>query len=66
MEVLAGARSAERELDLRRLLQRFELLRLDAVIDFDLDEHIGPWHPDSSPSKAHASSIGGVTIEPIE
>lgn len=38
----------------------------DAVIDFDLDEHIGPWHPDSSPSKAHATSTGNVTIESIE
>ncbi len=35
MEVLAGARSQERELDLRRLLQRFELLRFDVVADFD-------------------------------
>jgi predicted nucleic acid-binding protein len=35
MEVLAGARSQQRELDLRRLLQRFELLRFDVVADFD-------------------------------
>ena len=35
MEVLAGARSDEREADLRRLLLRFELLRFDASVDFD-------------------------------
>ena len=35
MEVLAGARNAQRESDLRRLLNRFELLRFDASIDFD-------------------------------
>jgi predicted nucleic acid-binding protein len=35
MEVLAGARSDERKLDLRRLLLRFTLLRFDAVADFD-------------------------------
>jgi predicted nucleic acid-binding protein len=35
MEVFAGARSDQREADLRRLLQRFELLRFDAVADFD-------------------------------
>lgn len=35
MEVVAGARSDEREADLRRLLLRFELLRFDAVMDFD-------------------------------
>lgn len=35
MEVAAGARSDEREADLRRLLLRFELLRFDAAIDFD-------------------------------
>jgi len=38
----------------------------ETLIDFHLDEHIGPWHPDSSPSKAHAMSTGGVTIETIE
>jgi len=37
-----------------------------AIIDLPLDEHIGPWHPDASPSKAHAMSIGGVTIETLE
>lgn len=35
MEVLAGARSDQRETDLRRLLLRFELLRFDVVADFD-------------------------------
>ncbi len=35
MEVLAGARDERREADLRRLLGRFELLRFDAVTDFD-------------------------------
>ena len=35
MEVLAGARNDQRELDLRRLLLRFPLLRFDAAADFD-------------------------------
>ncbi len=35
MEVVAGARSDEREADLRRLLLRFDLLRFDAAADFD-------------------------------
>ena len=35
MEVLADARSDERELDLRRLLLRFTVLRFDAAADFD-------------------------------
>ena len=35
MEVLAGARSDEREFDLRRLLLRFELMRFDVAADFD-------------------------------
>jgi predicted nucleic acid-binding protein len=35
MEVVAGARSDERERDLRRLLLRFDLLRFDPAIDFD-------------------------------
>ena len=35
MEVLAGARNPQRELDLRRLLLRFPLLRFDAASDFD-------------------------------
>jgi predicted nucleic acid-binding protein len=34
MEVLAGARSDERERDLRRLLLRFDLLRFDPAVDF--------------------------------
>lgn len=35
MEVLAAARSDQRESDLRRLLLRFELLRFDVVADFE-------------------------------
>lgn len=35
MEVLAGARSGDREAHLRRLLLRFNLLRFDPVVDFD-------------------------------
>lgn len=35
VEVLAGARTDEREADLRRLLTRFRLLPFDAVTDFD-------------------------------
>lgn len=35
MEVLAGARSDEREHDLRRLLLRFHLLAFDVAADFD-------------------------------
>ena len=35
MEVVAGARTATRERDLRRLLSRFELLCFDPVVDFD-------------------------------
>jgi predicted nucleic acid-binding protein len=35
MEVVAGARSDDREAALRRLLLRFDLLRFDAAIDFD-------------------------------
>lgn len=35
MEVLAGARSDERELELRRLLLRFDLRHFDAASDFD-------------------------------
>jgi predicted nucleic acid-binding protein len=35
MEVVAGARSDDREADLRRLLLRFTLLGLDAAADFD-------------------------------
>jgi predicted nucleic acid-binding protein len=35
MEVVAGARTDEREADLRRLLLRFALLGFDAAVDFD-------------------------------
>lgn len=35
MEIVAGAVDDAREADLRRLLQRFELLRFDPVVDFD-------------------------------
>ncbi len=35
MEVLAGARSDQREADLRRLLHRFTLLPYDSITDFD-------------------------------
>jgi len=35
MEVLAGARTDEREADLRRMLLRFDLLRFDLAADFD-------------------------------
>ena len=35
MEVLAGARDDRREVDLRRLLLRFELLPFDPASDFD-------------------------------
>ena len=35
MEVLAGARTQDREVDLRRLLLRFTLLGFDAAADFD-------------------------------
>ena len=34
MEVLAGARTDQRETDLRRLLLRFDLLRFDVAADF--------------------------------
>jgi len=35
MEVVAGSRTDEREMDLRGLLMRFTLLRFDSVADFD-------------------------------
>ncbi len=35
MEVLAGARNDHRERDLRRLMDRFTLLRFDAPVDFE-------------------------------
>jgi len=40
MEVLAGARTDDREVDLRRLLLRFDLLRIDAVADFHAAAHL--------------------------
>ncbi len=40
MEVVAGARSDQREQDLRRLLGRFDLLRFDPVVDFDAASRI--------------------------
>jgi predicted nucleic acid-binding protein len=35
MEVVAGARTDRREIELRRLLLRFDLLGCDSVVDFD-------------------------------
>jgi predicted nucleic acid-binding protein len=35
MELAAGARTDQREMDLRRLLLRFALLTFDTVVDFD-------------------------------
>lgn len=35
MEVVAGARDARREQELRRLLSRFTLLSFDGAVDFD-------------------------------
>jgi predicted nucleic acid-binding protein len=35
MEIVAGARTDEREVDLRRLLLRFPLLSFDAAVDFE-------------------------------
>jgi predicted nucleic acid-binding protein len=35
MEVLAGARTDQREAELRRMLLRFDLLRFDVAADFD-------------------------------
>ena len=40
MEVLAGARDDRRERDLRRLMERFALMRFDAAIDFDAAKRI--------------------------
>lgn len=40
MEVLAGARSDQRENDLRRLLLRCELLAVDPAADFEAAAHI--------------------------
>ena len=36
-----------------------------AIINLPLNENIGPWHPDTSSSKAHAMATGGVTIEEV-
>jgi predicted nucleic acid-binding protein len=40
MEVLAGARTSDRESDLRRLLLRFPVLGFDPIVDFDGAAHI--------------------------
>lgn len=40
MEVVAGARNADRERDLRRLMSSFRLLPFDSVVDFDGAAHI--------------------------
>ncbi|MDB4482640.1 LamG domain-containing protein, partial [Akkermansiaceae bacterium] len=40
--------------------------RKAAIIDLQLNETIGPWHPDASGSKAHAIAIGGVKVETIK
>jgi predicted nucleic acid-binding protein len=40
MEVLTGARDDRRATDLRRLMDRFALLRFDASIDFDAATYI--------------------------
>ena len=40
MEVVAGARSTERERDLRRLLLGFDFLPFDAAVDFDAASRI--------------------------
>ena len=40
--------------------------RKEAIIDLQLNENIGSWHPDASGSKAHAISIGGFTVETIK
>jgi len=37
-----------------------------AIINLQLNEHIGPWHPDSSEAKAHAMATGSVAIEPAQ
>ncbi|MFT6177868.1 MAG: hypothetical protein ACJAQT_000268 [Akkermansiaceae bacterium] len=38
----------------------------NTIMDLQLNENIGPWHPDASPSKAHAMAVGGVVIEASE
>jgi predicted nucleic acid-binding protein len=40
MEVLSGARTAQRESQLRRLLMRFDLLPFDSIADFDGAVHV--------------------------
>ena len=50
MEVVAGARTDEREADLRRLLARFALLRFDPVADFDAAARI---YRDCRPTVSH-------------
>ncbi len=40
MEIVAGARTDEREVDLRRLLLRFPLLNFDAAVDFEVAARI--------------------------
>lgn len=40
MEVAAGAKTARREVSLRRLLGRFTLLRFESIADFDGAVHI--------------------------
>jgi predicted nucleic acid-binding protein len=40
VELAAGARTDEREMDLRRLLPRFALLTFDTVVDFDAAANI--------------------------
>ena len=40
MELAAGARTDEREMDLRRLLLRFALLTFDTVVNFDAAANI--------------------------
>ena len=43
MELLTGARSDQREVDLRRLLLRFRLLRFDSTADFEAAARIYRW-----------------------
>ena len=40
MEVASGARTTQRELQLRRLLARFQLLPFDPIVDFDGAAHV--------------------------
>jgi predicted nucleic acid-binding protein len=40
MEVASGARTAQRERQLRRLLARFQLLPFDSIVDFDGATHV--------------------------